>query len=359
MAQRLPEPLKIPPTWDDVTAEWLDALLAPRFPGARVADVEMLTITDGTNRRARVGATYSAGTGPAVVFLKAEGVHREIHARNGNLFNEPRLAASGVPLPVDHPAPYGVLIDEEGLDWLVAMEDVTQRGADPRDSTRPMTVEQATNGVLGLARLHRDYWGFTHESHPALDWVQTWAPTEGFQSGLRARVPTGLERAGADIPPEVARLDGDELLDLWARYVSLLAADPVTLLHADAHIGNTYVLPDDDVGFLDWQVARRGNWSQDVGYFFQGAVVEEDRRAAERDVVDAYVAELGCGLDPTDAWTWYRASAVYGLVIWLSTLGAEGFQTGEVSLALTRRYAEATVELEALDALAELESRVP
>ena len=91
--------LPIPPTWDEVSAEWLDALLAPKFPGIEVAAVEPLTVSDGTNRRARFGVTYAAGAGPAVVFLKAEGEHREIHARNGNLFNEPKLAASAkVPL---------------------------------------------------------------------------------------------------------------------------------------------------------------------------------------------------------------------------------------------------------------------
>jgi aminoglycoside phosphotransferase (APT) family kinase protein len=57
-------------------------------------------------------------------------------------------------------------------------------------------------------------------------------------------------------------------------------AEPQTLLHGDPHIGSTYVLPDDDVGFLDWQMARRGNWSLDLGYFLQGALTIEDRRAA-------------------------------------------------------------------------------
>jgi hypothetical protein len=347
----------IPPTWDDVTAEWLGAVLAPTFPGVEVAAVEPRTVTDGTNRRASFGVTYAAGAGPAVVFLKAEGSHREIHARNGNLFNEPKLAASGVVLPVDHPEPYGVIIDEPGLDWLVAMEDVTTRGGDPRDSTRPITAAQAINGVRGLARLHREYWGFTASSHPALAWVQTWEPTEGFQSGLRARVPTGIDLAGDAMPRELRAHDGDALLALWARYVDLLDRDPVTLLHADAHIGNTYVLPDGDVGFLDWQVSRRGNWSQDVGHFFQGAVVEADRRASEHAMLDAYLDELDRDVDRDEAWTWYRASAVYGLVIWLSTLGAVGFQTSEVSLALAQRYAAATVELDAIGALHALERR--
>ena len=282
-----------------------------------------------------------------------------MHARNGNLFNEAKLYASGVRLPVDHPAPFAVLIDEPHLDWLVIMEDVTVRGAEPRDATRPLTPAQATNGLRGLARLHREHWGFSPSTQPALAWVQTWAPTEGFRSGLAKRVPVGLEHARPTLPARVAALDAEAILDLWARYVDLLGREPVTLLHGDAHIGNVYVLPDDDVGFLDWQVARRGNWSQDVGHFLQGSVVIGDRREHEASMLEAYRDELGHDLSADDAWRWYRASAIYGLAIWLSTLGTDGYQTKEISLALAQRFAAAFVDLDMPTALAELERERP
>ncbi len=347
--------LHIPDRWSDVSGEWMTAALSERFPGAEVDMVTLQWVSEGTNRRARFGLTYRSGTGPEIVFVKAEGDHREVHARNGNLFNEPRIFASGMPLQVDHPEPYGVLINEAALDWLVVMEDVSLRGGDPRDSTRPLSIEQAANGVRGLARLPRAYWGFSASTHPALAWVQTWAPTEGFHSALRRRVPLGMERAGDRLPAEVARRSADEIVDVWVRYVALLEREP-TLLHADAHIGNTYLLPGDGVGFLDWQVVRRGHWSQDVGYFLQGALVETDRRAAERELVAAYSAELGCGAGQSDAWRWYRGSPAYGLAIWLSTLGTDGYQRHDISLELVARYAAAFVELETLDALTALES---
>ena len=347
--------LHIPDRWSDVSAEWMTAALSGRFPGAEVAVATLQWVSEGTNRRARFGLTYRSGAGPEIVFVKAEGEHRAVHARNGNLFNEPRIFASGMPLQVDHPEPYGVLINEAALDWLVVMEDVSLRGGDPRDSTRPLSIDQAANGVRGLARLHRAYRGFSAVTHPALGWVQTWAPAEGFHSALRRRVPLGLERAGGRLPAEVARRSADEIVDVWVRYVALLGRDP-TLLHADAHIGNTYLLPDDDVGFLDWQVVRRGHWSQDVGYFLQGALVETDRRAAERELVAAYSEELGRGAGRADAWRWYRASPAYGLAIWLSTLGTDGYQRHDISLELVARYAAAFVELETLDALTALES---
>ena len=92
--------------------------------------------------------TYAAGSGPATVFVKAEAAaHREVHARNGNLFNESGLYASGMPIPVDHPLVYRVIIDRAALDYAVVMEDLMRWDADPRDSTRPLTVDQAANGT--------------------------------------------------------------------------------------------------------------------------------------------------------------------------------------------------------------------
>ena len=329
-------------------AAWLSVAL-----GAEVVDVTVLTRDDGTNRRARLGVTYAPGSsGPEVVFVKAEGDHREVHARNGNLFNEADLFASGVPLPVDHPHAYQVVIDRPRLDYVIVMEDVARRGGDPRDSTRPYTVAQVERGVRALARLHRDYWEF---DSPALDWVQTWAPTEGWQVGLRRSSPRGIERGAAQLPEEIMALGAEAAVDLWARFVATLARGPVTLLHADAHIGNTYALPGDEVGFLDWQVCRRGNWSQDLGYFVTGSLEIDDRRRSERQLVAAYCDELGGLVDPDEAWLRYRASQVYGLAIWLSTLGSDGYQRRDVSLALVRRYAVACLDLDAATAVDELD----
>ncbi len=352
-------PAAVPADWSEVTAGWMTGALADHHPDAQVSDVALVMRDDGTNRRARFGLTYAAGSGPATVFLKgSEREHAELHNRNGTLFIEADLFASGVALPVDHPLVYKVVIDRPALDFTLVMEDLTARGADPRDATRPMTVDQVAAGLRSLARLHSRYWGFGAATHPALAWVQTWAPTEGFQAGLRSFVPRGLDRSAAQLPPEVAAYDGAGIVALWARYVTSLSREPMTLLHGDAHIGNTYVLPDDEVGFLDWQVAHRGGWAQDVGYFLVGCLTVADRRAHEADLIAEYRRALdvpeSAGPSPAEAWLRYRASAAYGLPIWLSTLGTDGWQRREVSLALVERYAAAFVELETLSALASI-----
>ena len=207
---------------------------------------------------------------------------------------------------------YAAVIDEPGLDYLVLMEDLLARGADPRDATRPLTVDQVARGLRGLARLHSHVLG-QGAGLPALGWVQPFMAVEGWQAPIKAGILTGLERAAAVVPGEVRSLSGEELVDdIWARYVGTLSEGPQTLLHGDPHIGNTYVLPDGEIGFLDWQVVRRGHWSHDVGYFLQSALTEDDRRRSEADLVEEYRRSLDVPDDsrPTaeEAWLRYRAS---------------------------------------------------
>jgi hypothetical protein len=351
------EPFGIPRRWDEVTPEWMTAALAGTHPDARVTAVDVLMSDNGNNRRARFGLRYRAGSGPALVFAKAEGDFRDVHAQNGNLFNEADLFASGVALAVEHPRPYRVIIDRPARDYVIVMEDVTGRGADPRDATRPLTVDQVAQGLRGLARLHSRFWGWSAATRPALGWVRTWTRDEGFLEPLRAAVPAGLDvwaahGAGAEIGYDTAAV-----VDLVGRFLTTLARGPLTLLHGDAHIGNTYVLPDGDVGFLDWQVVRRGHWSQDVGYFLVSALTVADRRAHEADLLAEYLAALDVpGPRPAaeDARLRYRASTAYGLGIWLATTGAVTSQPREVCLALCERYATAFADLDTPAALAEL-----
>jgi hypothetical protein len=348
--------MRIPKRWEEVTPAWMTAAIASRHPHAVVKDAMLVTRDDGTNRRARFRLLYRSGTGPEQVFLKAHAPrHRIVHLRNGNLFNEARLFKSEAPLEVDHPLVYASVVDYLRLDFLLVMEDLLQRGADPRDATRAMSVEQAAHGLRGLARLHSRYWGFSARTHPMLRWVQTWKPSRGWKSGLSTYIPIGLQRGTGHLPQAVTKYSTTAILDLWTRYVASLSQGPTTLLHGDAHIGNTYVLPNDDVGFLDWQVTRRGEWSQDVGYFLISALTEDDRRKHEAGLLEVYRNALNVpdGQRPTadQIWARYRATPIYGLAIWLSTLGTDGWQPKEISLILCQRFSAAFTELGTLQAL--------
>jgi sulfur transfer complex TusBCD TusB component (DsrH family) len=350
--------LSIPGGWDEISPSWMTDAIRRDHPDAVVSDVEVVLRDDGTNRRARLQLTYSEGTGPATVFAKAvDPAHAELVALTSGLYHEPRLFSSGVVLPLDHPTVYAAIIDEAHSDFLMIMEDVVARGADPRDSTRPLTIDQAASGVRGLAKLHGAFWGERTTRNPALNWLEPFVAFAGLEY---APLEIAHERMGDSVPAEIPALTGSELfVDIWARYIGTLTEAPQTLLHGDPHIGNTYVLPDDTVGFLDWQMARRGNFSLDLGYFLQGALTIEDRRRGERDLVDEYRSALPLPADEKpsaeDVWLRYRASVAHGLAIWIATLsGGDAWQGADICLALAQRYAEAFVDLDtraALDAI--------
>ena len=350
--------LSIPAGWDEITPAWMTDAVRRHHPDAVVSDVEVVLRDDGTNRRARLGLSYSAGTGPATVFAKAvDPAHAELVALPSGLFHEPRLFNAGVVLPLDHPVVYTAIIDEDASDFLMIMEDVVARGADPRDSTRPMTVDQVASGVRGLAKLHSEFWGDRITSDPALSWVEPFVAFAGLEY---APLEIAYERLGDSVPTEIPAMTGTDLfVDIWARYIGTLTEAPQTLLHGDPHIGNTYVLPDDTVGFLDWQMVRRGNFALDLGYFLQGALTIDDRRRSERDLIEEYRGALSLPADEMpsadEVWLRYRASVAHGLAIWMATLsGGDAWQGAEICVALAQRYAAAFVDLDtrgALDAI--------
>jgi len=154
---------------------------------------------------------------------------------------------------------------------------------------------------------------------PKLRFVKTWMPSKGWRVGLNSRIPPGLRRGSQALPSEITRFDASGFVDVWARYVGTLSLGPTTLLHGDAHIENTYVLPDNKVGFLDWQVVRRGEWSQDIGYFLISALTPEDRRANEKSLLEEYRGALTIPNHERPSaetvWQRYCATPGYGLPI--------------------------------------------
>jgi len=352
-------PLSVPKSWNEVTPAWMSAALAEHHPGAVVDEVAVELRDDGTNRRARLALSYSAGRGPATVFVKAaDPAHKELIRMTSGMFHEPRLFMSRVELPVEHPVVYRAAIDEDAYDFVLVMEDLNARGADPRDSLRPLSVQQATSGARALGRLHGRYWGARVLQNPQLDWLEPFLPFDGLQY---APLPSALERLDSDTPEEVLSLTIDDLVEsVWKPYIRSLTTSPQTLLHGDPHIGNTYVTPDDDLGFLDWQMARRGNWSLDLGYFLQGALTIEDRRRHERALLEEYRDALALPRDEMpsadEIFLRYRASVAHGLTLWLCTASADGglWQRAEVAVTLAQRYAVAYGDLDTAAAIADI-----
>lgn len=344
--------LVVPRRWSDVTPAWMTGVLRGRHPGAVVSDVRLGPIEEGTNARARVRLVYSAGEGPGTVFVKRSGrvVPRLALVALRALGTEARLAASGVILPIPHPRPYGGGVRWGRLDTVVVMDDVLASGGRPNDAVSPLSVDAVASGLEGLARLHGE---FPDGSLPdALRFLHPWRLSWGWVQVSVASLGRGLRSLAAlaateCLPPG---LDARRLSQQFAMSARLAATGPQCLLHGDPHPGNTYTLAGDATGFLDWQLARLGHWSHDVGYFLAGALSVEDRRANERALLALYLEALGQvgGSAPgwNEAWARYRATPAFGLATWLHTLSFGQLQPQDACVATIRRFAAAYRDLE-------------
>lgn len=342
--------LTVPRAWADITPDWMS-----RAVGEPVENLALDEIDEGTTSRTRARLIFASGRAPQQVFVKAQGSlgHRLLLLSIGGLLSEARLLAHRELLPLETPEVYGSAIDRRTLRTITVMEDVSQRGARPNVATTPLTPDEVANGLAGLARLHASAWG---GRLPApLSWVGPWRMTPGYRL------------MGALGPPKAAKklreLGREDVLPsgglsvsagrkLFSRSSALARTGPQTLLHGDAHVGNSYSLPDGTVGFYDWQLVRTGSWSHDVGYFLGSALSVEDRRHNERELLKGYLEELGSAAPSFDeAWLRYRQTPAYGLLIWLNTIGYGGYQSDEICLTTIERFGRAFDDLDTATAV--------
>ncbi len=68
-----------------------------------------------------------------------------------------------------------------------------------------------------------------------------------------------------------------------------IAQGPMTYLHGDLHVANTYLTAEGTVGVCDWQCGLQGSWVHDYAYIVATAPDIEDRRAWERELLRLYL----------------------------------------------------------------------
>ncbi len=342
--------LAVPRAWSDLTPSWMTAALSARLPGVDVATVKVGPVHDGTNRRARVEVGYRHGQGPPSVFVKGSGqlVHRLALTVLGATATEARLAASAVTLPLEHPRPYAGAVDRRRMAAVVVSDDLVAAGGRPNHPTTPLGVAEVASGLDGLARLHAAFWD---RPLPAgLRFLRPWRLGRSWAVVSVASLARGLRRLRQLQPPAVRPVGAVGLGRQFHQSAQLAASGPQTVLHGDPHPGNTYLSVDGTTGFLDWQLARTGHWSHDVGYFLAGSLTVAERRVHERQLLAGYLDALGRAGAPAptweDAWRRYRATPAFGLATWLHTLAFGTLQPVDACLATIARFAAAYDDLD-------------
>ncbi|MDT5049658.1 MAG: hypothetical protein QOG75_5556, partial [Mycobacterium sp.] len=142
-------------------------------------------------------------------------------------------------------------------------------------------------------------------------------------------------------------------------YYREFEAGPMTLLHGDSHLGNTYSQPNGRSGLLDWQVIWRGPGLREVTYWMITGLDSDVRRDHERDLLQRYLDGLragGVSAVPTidAAFERYRLFSAEAWDATAMTIAWPGLQAQENAEAGWRRACVAVEDLDTAGAVNEI-----
>lgn len=338
----------LPRTVDDIGATVLS-----RVMGASVRSVRILSADAGTSSRARLVLT---GTDvPESVFVKigAKSAATRLMGELGRLgHTEVRFYRELAPQVNGVPYCYGAAFDGWTGRYLLVLEDLPAESCEFTDTLHPISTDQAALIVDLLADLHATFWNrLPRDGRGPLGWLHT--PSGDVTALLTGSLMhASLQRLAGrtDIPVERGRFVADNYRALAA----LIDTPPHTVMHGDAHPGNMY-FHGGKAGLLDWQAVRRGHPARELAYTLITSLTPEDRRAAQRELLDDYrrglAAAGGPGLDRDELWLRYRQGALYAYVAPLITAGMGGMQADDIAMEGLRRGVAALEDLETAAAL--------
>lgn len=343
----------VPKSLEEITPQFLEGVLSARWPGVKVAKVTVDGEIHGTATKARIVVDYASGTHcPAVMWLKAGWeAHSEMLGKVGIYAREPRTYLEVLPdLAVRAPECFGGVYDAQTLEGVVLLEDLGLLNARLNTPETVIKAPEVAQILQQLAAMHaRTMLAEWLDQRPWLMTAFSGIDVEGTYLNFMA-APANLARflmqpRCAEFPDAVR--DPAAIGVALRRLADWAAATPLhCLLHGDAHIGNTYTLPDGAPGLLDWQCTARGGWAYDVAYYMGSTLSTDDRRLHERDLLrsylDAMVAAGGPALDWDQAWREYTTCLVYGFVAWLAN--APEFQPEHYNAIVATRFAHAMVD---------------
>jgi Ecdysteroid kinase-like family len=354
-------PLHFTSRAEDLDLELLRAVIRTRHPAATLLGFDLLDSRQrgdqmvSTSARAmlslrfaRDGAVASADDLPERVVCKlalgADSVMAAFYENEVQVYSRLRPE-----LLVEAPRSLGALYDARSAQFVLMLEDLTQRGARFPNVTQDVPLSAIEALLDTLAVLHARHWQSPRFSTD-LAWLQT--HLEGRVAYLMNELAPPLIQHEIDTQAfkrelvQRLRSTGPELLTAVRQLQRHQAHLQQTVLHGDAHLGNTYLLPQGAAGLLDWQLCVRGYCMHDVSYLIATSLPIALRREHERRLLSHYrerLLSLGVESPPgvEEIWNEYRRAMVWGVYVgWLTTPVANyGWEINVVNhLRLTTAY---------------------
>eukprot|EP00797_Seminavis_robusta_P015412 Sro2311_g322820.2 (326) ;mRNA; r:2679-3656 len=204
---------------------------------------------------------------------------------------------------IPHPKVYFQAYDAATDNGLLIMEEI--RNVRHQKLGVTMSVSQTKSHLSQIAALHAQYW--QDPKLMSFDWLvnnsarreQTW----GTMMKLMWK-SKGKPRLVSIMSPK--NIDTIEMFvqnsDKWCKKIDSCT---YTLLHGDMNPYNLLIPKEDsdnqNIVTVDWQTVIRGNWSQDVAYFFASNLNPSTRKAHDDELLEHYRCELvkrGIDLSP-------------------------------------------------------------
>lgn len=350
-------PHPLPRVIEELTPQWLTLAIAAKCPGVTVTQVHVDRIIWGTATKILVDLTY-AGHGaaqrpPAKLCIKGEfdeRVRRTLAAMTMTgtqvealFYNDlgPRL---GVPLPR-----HWFAGSESGMGILI-LDNLSELGATFGTPTQPWSPDRVASALEILATLHGSTWD---RSFQGVEWLPV-GPTairqaneylmsaahwsSHFSNPAVFQMPAGLQDRERCLAGLHAMWRHDD-------------ANAHSLIHGDAHLGNTCIDAAGRPFFIDWAGPCSSCWAFDVANFVVGALTIEDRRHGEQELLRHYLERLAVHGAPAlawpDAWDDYRRHILNG-VIWPTV--PPNMQPIDNVRAMGERYTTALLDHDTLGA---------
>jgi len=340
---------------DDITAEWLSGVV-----DAEVADVASEPIGDGLvgmNLRVRISGGSDA---PSSVVIKLPSLDPTSRATGIGLRNYEREVkfyeqiADTVDIRVPH-CFHGDW-DEASGEFVLVLEDMAP--AEQGDQIAGTDVERAADAVRELAKLHGPRWGdVTLREH---EWLGRRAgDSDGAElqalylmvfPGFAATYRKHLSTEAFELAEAFGQVVGDWLDG---------RGGPESVTHGDYRLDNLlFATPAGGpaVTAVDWQTPGQGAPIPDLSYFCGAGLIPDERRAAERSLVELYgtsISEYGIDLDADWLWEQYRHAAFAGVVMAVAASQLVGGSERSESLftVMASRHLQHAIDLDSLAAI--------
>jgi Phosphotransferase enzyme family len=342
---------RLPLCVEEVTPEWLSECLSIWSPETRVLAIEDMQVILGSatklRLRLRFDGDYPDGP-PETLCLKAgfDAHHRSL-AGSAFCLEADFYAQIGRNIDIPLPRCWFAAADPQHGQGIVILDDLIATGGRFGDIMEPWSPDEVLAGLEVLANLHGRTWGAKNSMYP---WLPEYCPLHPLVVTLYEddNWRRTLAEPFADLIPASLR-DPRRLSQaqskMWASDDSAVRC----MVHMDPHLGNAYFDRKGQPTFIDWQCVTLSHSIDDVAYFLSGAMVVEDRRKHESDLLRSYLDALhrfgGPALDFNAAWLDYRKQLIHGF-IWALT--PSSMQSTARVAAMSERHIAAIVDHDTL-----------